>query len=62
LASGAPADALANADLAGELQALAPAFDGERAARAFQAVQRALSALESNANPKIVPEWLAFQL
>ena len=62
LASGAPADALTNADLAGELEPLAATFGGARAVRAFQAVERALAALESNASPKIVPDWLALQL
>ena len=62
LASGAPADALTNADLAGELEPLAATYGGARAVRAFQAVERALAALESNASPKIVPDWLALQL
>ena len=53
---------LANADLRPLLQRLQRSFDGERALRAFSAVDRALSALERNASPKLVADWLAFQL
>ena len=38
------------------------AFDGDRTVRAFSAVDRAVAALERNASPKIVADWLAFQL
>jgi DNA polymerase-3 subunit delta' len=54
--------ALANADLMPELQSLVRSFDGERALRAFSAVDRALSALERNASPKIVADWVALQI
>jgi DNA polymerase-3 subunit delta' len=54
--------ALANADLRPLLQRLQRSFDGERALRAFAAVDRALSALDRNASPKIVADWLAFQI
>ena len=37
-------------------------FDGDRALRAFSAVDRALAALERNASPKIVADWVAFQI
>ena len=37
-------------------------FDGDRAVRAFSAVDKALTALERNASPKIVADWLAFQI
>jgi hypothetical protein len=30
--------------------------------RAFAAVDRALNALDRNASPKIVADWLAFQI
>ena len=53
---------LANADLRPLLQRLQRSFDGERALRAFSAVDRALSALDRNASPKIVADWLAFQI
>jgi len=53
---------LANGDLKGSLQRLTRSFDGERAVRAFSAVDRALVALDRNASPKIVGDWLAFQI
>ena len=53
---------LANADLKPQLRGLLRSFDGERALRAFQAVDRALAALDRNASPKIVADWLAFQV
>ena len=62
LLSRADERALANADLRPLLERLQRSFDGERALRAFSAVDRALSALERNASPKIVADWLAFQI
>lgn len=62
LISRADERALANADLRPLLQRLLRSFDGERAIRAFTAVDRALSALDRNASPKIVADWLAFQI
>jgi DNA polymerase-3 subunit delta' len=53
---------LANADLNAQLKGLLRSFDGERALRAFSAVDRALDALDRNASPKIVADWLAFQI
>ncbi len=53
---------LANADLADALVGLTSAFDSERVRRAFSAVDRALGALERNASPKIVADWLAVTL
>jgi DNA polymerase-3 subunit delta' len=53
---------LSNADLKTALQALQAAYDGERLVRAFTAVDRALAALERNASPKIVADWLVLQL
>jgi DNA polymerase-3 subunit delta' len=55
-------ESLANADLRAELDALRPAFDGERVVRAFQAVHRAVAALDRNASPKIVADWIALQI
>jgi DNA polymerase-3 subunit delta' len=61
---GAAADrsTLANADLAPQLQVLARSLDGERSLRAYAAVDRALAALERNASPKIVADWLVLNL
>lgn len=54
--------ALANADLRPRLERLRRAFDSRRTLDAFAAVDRALNALDRNASPKIVADWLAFQL
>jgi DNA polymerase III subunit delta' len=53
---------LANVDLANDLRRLARAFDRERVSNAFAAVDRALEAIDRNASPKIVADWIAFQL
>jgi DNA polymerase III subunit delta' len=62
LSTRADARTLANADLQGELSRLTAAFDSGRCMRAFTAVDRALAALERNASPKIVADWLVLQL
>ena len=62
LAQRADANGLANADLHAELGRLTSAFDSERSTRAFVAVDRALSALERNASPKVVADWLVLQI
>jgi DNA polymerase-3 subunit delta' len=62
LLSRADEQSLANADIKPSLQRLLPSFDGERTVRAFSAVDRALLALDRNASPKIVADWLAFQI
>ncbi len=62
LLSRADDRALANGDLKPLLQPLLRAFDGDRALRAFSAVDRALAGLERNASPKIVADWVALQI
>jgi DNA polymerase-3 subunit delta' len=62
LLSRADERTLANADMTAALQRLARSYDGERTVRAFSAVDRALLALDRNASPKIVADWLAFQM
>jgi DNA polymerase-3 subunit delta' len=62
LSSSAPAGGLANADLEADLRSLARAFDGARAVRAFATVDRALWALDRNASPKIVADWVSLNL
>jgi DNA polymerase-3 subunit delta' len=62
LLSRADERGLANADLKPRLSGLLRSFDGDRTVRAFSAVDRALSALDRNASPKIVADWLAFQI
>jgi DNA polymerase-3 subunit delta' len=62
MATQADARVLANADLQDELGRLAQAFDSHRSTRAFAAVDRARGALERNASPKVVADWLVLQL
>lgn len=60
--AGVDESALANADLREPLTRLSRSFDRERVTRAFAAIDRALEAIDRNASPKIVADWLAFQL
>jgi hypothetical protein len=53
---------LASADLSADLAEVARLVDGRRAGRAFAAVDRARAALERNASPKVVADWVALQL
>ena len=62
LLSRADERALANTDLKPQLQALIRSFDADRTVRAFATVDRALSALDRNASPKIVADWLALNI
>jgi DNA polymerase-3 subunit delta' len=62
LAAHADPQSLANADLHGDLERLTSSFDSERSMRAFAAVDRALAALERNASPKVVADWLSLQI
>ena len=62
LASGGDVRLLANADLQPVLQRLLTVFNGERSHRAFSAVDAALAALDRNASPKVVADWLVLQL
>jgi DNA polymerase-3 subunit delta' len=63
LTTRAPETALVNLDLRVDLEPLARIYDRDRLVRAFSAVGRSLVVLERhNASPKIVVDWLAFQL
>jgi DNA polymerase-3 subunit delta' len=62
LASNVDPGALANADLADQLDGLSRAYDANRSVRAYSAVDRALAALERNASPKVVADWLVLEL
>jgi len=62
LLSRADERCLANGDLRPLLERLRRSFDPDRVLRAFSAVDRALAALDRNASPKIVADWLAFQI
>jgi DNA polymerase III subunit delta' len=61
---GARADErhVANVDVIDSLRRLASAYDRDRVTQAFAAVDRALEAIDRNASPKIVADWLAFQI
>jgi DNA polymerase III subunit delta' len=62
LLSRADERALANADLKPLLTRLLKSFDGDRTLHAFSAIDRALDALDRNASPKIVSDWIALQI
>jgi DNA polymerase-3 subunit delta' len=61
LSARGDARALANADVKPAVERLT-AFQGDRGVRAFNAVERALAALDRNAGVKIVADWLVLQL
>jgi DNA polymerase-3 subunit delta' len=54
--------ALASVDLLPALESLAPAFDRDRSIDAFAAIDRALEALDYNASPKTVADWIVLQI
>jgi len=54
--------ALANGDLEDELRDLAPAFDAARVAEGYDAIVQAQDALDRNASPKIIADWVAVTL
>ena len=60
-AGGDPA-LMANADRAKEVGALARSFGHERGLAAFAAIEKALTALNRQANTKIVADWVALNL
>ena len=62
LALGGDRRMLGNVDLEPKLASLARTFDGRRSMRAYTAVDEALAALERNASPKVVADWLVLQL
>jgi DNA polymerase III subunit delta' len=62
LSAHADVSDVVNTDLLPALEALAPAYTTDRALRAFAAVNRAIGALERNASPKTVADWIVLQL
>jgi len=62
LALGGDRRMLGNADLEQPLTALSRTFDARRSMSAYAAVDEALAALERNASPKVVADWLVLQL
>jgi hypothetical protein len=55
-------DMVQNSDVADDLRALSPRFDLARVTRAYATLARAESALDRNASPKIVADWIALEL
>jgi DNA polymerase-3 subunit delta' len=62
VATNADRRTLANGDLESQLEKLTGIFDHTRSLRAYAAVDEALAALERNASPKVVADWLVLQL
>jgi DNA polymerase-3 subunit delta' len=62
IASRADRSMLANGDLEPQLEKLSSTFDAERTLRAYAAVDEALAALDRNASPKVVADWLLLEL
>jgi DNA polymerase-3 subunit delta' len=62
MAAHADPSTLANTDLQPQLAALSRSYDRERATRAYSAVDQALAAIERNASPKVVVDWLVLQI
>jgi DNA polymerase-3 subunit delta' len=55
-------DGLAKPGVRPEIERLAKAYQGKRGLSAFESVDRALAALDSNASVKIVADWLVLKL
>lgn len=62
LALRADARGLANTDLEADLARVADKWERGRALAAFTAVDRGLAAVERNASPKVVADWIVLQL
>ncbi len=62
LATHADQRALANPDIRPALERLTGTYHGARGVQAFEAVDRALVALDRNAGVKVVADWLVLQL
>lgn len=62
LHAGADRQLLANGDMADVLERLARTLPPAAARQAFATLDRGLSALERNAGPKLVTEWIASEL
>jgi len=62
IAAGADDSVLANSDVRGGIEQIAPAFRGDRGVAAFSAIDQAIAALDRNAGVKVVADWLVLQL
>ena len=56
------AASVVNVDLEPSLARLLPSFGADRTVKAFAAIDRALDALDRNASPKIVADWVVLNL
>jgi len=62
LSSRGASGGLANPSVRPEIERLTKAYQGKRGLSAFESVDRALAALDSNASVKIVADWLVLKL
>jgi DNA polymerase III subunit delta' len=62
LSSRGASGGLANPSVRHEIERLTKAYQGKRGLSAFESVDRALAALNSNASVKIVADWLVLKL
>jgi len=62
LAVDADRATLANSDLQRQLEALSRSYDADRTSKAYTAIDQALAALERNASPKVVVDWVMLQI
>jgi DNA polymerase-3 subunit delta' len=62
LSTRADASAVVNRDLLPVLEALAPDYGVDRTLHAFEAVNHAIDALDRNASPKTVADWVVLQV
>ena len=60
--AGADRATLANGDVADAVERLAAQLPPAAARRAFATIDRGLAALERNAGPKLVAEWVAAEI
>ena len=60
--AGADERLLANGDIGPRIDRLTTRIDGGRAAHAYEVVKEALGAIDRNASPKIVADWIALQV
>jgi hypothetical protein len=62
VATGADDRVLADGGRRSSVERLSKVFRGDRAVRAFAAVEKALAALDGNAGVKVVADWVVLQL
>src|SRR5690606_17761209 len=55
-------DVIANRDLTGDLMDIGPSYDARRLEAAFDVVREAEAAIDRNASPKTVADWIAVRV